>query len=215
MQKCHIQLKPDQKLFFTSDLHVGHKNVLVFCKRPFQDVKDMSESLIANWNRVVGEDDIIFDLGDMFWWDSRHDVKRFIEKLNGTIYKVPGNHDVDCKKLFELCDPEKVHVCDDNVLLWVTGLIEDRPGLATELCLSHFPLLTWPHRGNGVVNLFGHIHSGPVSEASIDIPGKDLHFWPHQQYDVGVDNNDYTPVEIRDIYKKLDRTFIWKPQETL
>ena len=67
-------------------------------------------------------------------------------------------------------------------------------------------------QGNGVVNLFGHIHSGPLSGASMDVPGKDLHLWEHQQYDVGADNNNYTPIEIREIYKKLDRPFIWKLQ---
>lgn len=212
MQKCHIQLEPDQKLFFTSDLHVGHRNILNFCKRPFLDLKDMSETLIANWNRVVGENDIVFDLGDMFWWDSRHDVKKFVEKLNGTIFKIPGNHDMDCVRLFELCDREKVKVCADIVALWVSDLDPAFPGRAAELWLTHMPQATWPHRGNGAVNLFGHIHSGPLSGASMDVPGKDLTLWPHQQYDVGADNNDYTPIEIREVYRKLDRPFIWKPQ---
>lgn len=210
MQKLH--LKYDHKIFFTSDLHVGHRNILNFCHRPFLDLKDMSESLISNWNRVVGEEDIVFDLGDMFWWDSRHDVKKFVEKLNGHIYKIPGNHDMDCKKLFELCDPEKVTVLEDCVTVWIENINSEKPTAPVELCLCHYPLLTWPHRGNGVVQLFGHIHSGPLSGASIDIPGEDLHLWEHQQYDVGADNNSYTPIEIQEIFKKLDRPYIWKPQ---
>lgn len=208
MEKLHLHLEPDQKIFFTSDLHIGHRNILNFCHRPFQDIKDMSEKLIANWNGAVGEEDIVFDLGDMFWWDSRHDVKRFIEKLNGHIYKVPGNHDMNCKRLFELCDPEKVTILEDCVTVWIEGI----GNRVVELCLCHYPLMTWPHRGNGVINLFGHIHSGPLSGASMDVPGKDLTLWPHQQYDVGADNNNYTPVEIREIYKKLNRPFTWKPQ---
>lgn len=194
----------EEKMFFTSDLHVGHRNVLTFCNRPFADIKEMSQALITNWNSVVGENDIVFDLGDMFWWDSRHDIKRFVEKLNGKIYKIPGNHDPDCRKLFELCDPDKVKVCDDMVECWITGV----PGVrgTFELFLTHTPQATWPHRANGAINLFGHIHSGPRSDNKVDIPGKDLFLHKDQQYDVGVDNNDYKPIELCEVLKKVS----WK-----
>lgn len=203
MRKLHIDLKGDQKLFFTSDLHVGHKNVLKFCNRPFLDIKDMSAGLIANWNSVVRDYDIVFDLGDMFWFDSRHEIKKFVGKLNGRrIYKVPGNHDMDSKKLFELCDPGKVEVLDDINTLWVTGLLEGNKSL--EIVVCHYPLATFPHFEHAI-QLFGHIHSGPLSDNEVDIPGKDLILKEGKQYDVGVDNNDYRPVEIREILKKLNK----------
>ena len=199
MQKLHLSTE-NQKIFFTSDLHIGHRNVLTFCRRPFLDVKDMADSLVKNWNSVVGENDIVFDLGDMFWFDSRHEIKKFVSKLNGTIYKIAGNHDMDCRKLFELCDPEKVKVLDDNVVVWI-----DRPGEKTlEIWLSHFPLGTWPHWGHGSLNFFGHIHSGPLADNKVDIPGKDLQLKVGQQYDVGVDNNDFTPVEFEQILAILE-----------
>ena len=200
MKKIHVTLQPDQKLFFTSDLHVGHKNVLKFCNRPFLDIKDMSKGLIENWNRVVGENDIVFDLGDMFWFDSRHDVKKFVEQLNGFIYKIPGNHDMDCKRLFELCLTNKITVLDDSNVVWV-----EREGQKTvEIWLSHFPLATWPHWTHGSLNFFGHIHSGPLTDNMVDIPGKDLNLKAGQQYDVGVDNNDYTPVSLQYILQILE-----------
>lgn len=202
MKKLHITLEPGQKIFFTSDLHVGHSNVIRFCNRPYADIKAMSEGLIQNWNWAVGENDIVFDLGDMFWWDSRHDVKKFIEKLNGFIYKVPGNHDMDCKKLFELCDPKKVEVLDDINTLWVTGLNEARPTKTLEMVMCHYPLATFPHWTHDVLQVFGHIHSGPTTSNEVDVPGKDL-ILNKKQYDVGVDNNNYTPIELREILKKL------------
>lgn len=200
MKKIHIKLEEGQKVFFTSDLHVGHRNVLVFCNRPFVDTKDMSENLIANWNRVVGENDIVFDLGDMFWFDSRHEVKKFVEKLNGTIYKIPGNHDMDCRKLFELCKTSKVEILDDNNVVWV----ERKGQKIVEIWLSHFPLATWPHWIQGSLNFFGHIHSGPLTDNMVDIPEKDLTLKVGQQYDVGVDNNNYTPVELQQILQVLE-----------
>ena len=202
MQKIHIKVEPGQKLFFTSDLHVGHKNVLRFCNRPFLDIKDMSKDLIANWNRVVGENDIVFDLGDMFWFDSRHDIKKFVGQLNGTIYKLAGNHDMDVRRLFELCETGKVIPCDDIVILYVEGICPAKINHAYEICLCHIPLATFPHFDHAI-QLFGHIHSGPLADNAVDVPGKDL-ILTKKQYDVGVDNNDYTPIEIREIYKKLN-----------
>ena len=68
------------------------------------------------------------------------------------------------------------------------------------LC-CHYPLATWPHFER-TISIFGHIHSGPRSENAVDIPGKDL-ILTKKQYDAGVDNNDYRPVDLLTIYRKL------------
>ena len=47
------------RVFFTSDTHFNHTNIIRFCSRPFKDVEHMNETLIANWNRVVGPDNIV------------------------------------------------------------------------------------------------------------------------------------------------------------
>ena len=52
------------KVFFTSDTHFYHANIINFCKRPFANVETMNEALIENWNAVVGANDIVFHLGD-------------------------------------------------------------------------------------------------------------------------------------------------------
>ena len=69
MEKLHIRLEQNQKVWFTSDLHLGHRNVIRFCDRPFKDEKEMGEKLIENWNNTVGENDIVFVLGDTFWFN--------------------------------------------------------------------------------------------------------------------------------------------------
>lgn len=201
MEKIQVILLPGQKIFLTSDLHVGHKNVLRFCNRPFLDIKDMSKDLIENWNRVVGENDIVFDLGDMFWFDGRHEIKKFIEKLNGHIYKLPGNHDMNVEHLFELCDPKKVTVCRGTVCAYIQGLNPEKPSKVYEVWMNHFPLATWPHFEH-TIQVFGHIHSGPLANNAVDVPGKDL-ILTKRQYDVGVDNNNFEPINILDVYKKL------------
>ena len=54
-------------IFFTSDEHYGHANILQFCNRPFKSVEEMTEGLIANHNAVVGVNDVTYHCGDMFW----------------------------------------------------------------------------------------------------------------------------------------------------
>ena len=50
------------KVFFTSDTHFYHGNIIRFCNRPFKDVEMMNETIISNWNDTVGQDDIVFHL---------------------------------------------------------------------------------------------------------------------------------------------------------
>ena len=57
-------------ILFTSDLHLGHKNVIEFCNRnketcgmDFENVEQMDTFLIDKWNQKVKEDDEIYILG--------------------------------------------------------------------------------------------------------------------------------------------------------
>ena len=156
MDKVKIKLHENQKIFFTSDLHFQHKNVIRFCGRPFENTKDMELKLIENWNSVVSNEDIVFDLGDVLWFDGRHDAKRILNQLNGIHYVILGNH--DNKKNFELCD--KVIVCETCTQVFIQTL----DNKTQEIMLSHFPLLTWPHIDQDVINLFGHLQSGPNAD---------------------------------------------------
>ena len=46
-----ILYKP--QIFITSDLHLGHKNIIKYCDRPFRDTHDMNKNLVDNWNNAV------------------------------------------------------------------------------------------------------------------------------------------------------------------
>ena len=58
------------KKFYISDLHLGHKKCIDFDNRPFFTLKEMHETIIHNWNRVVTKDDLVYILGDMYWDNS-------------------------------------------------------------------------------------------------------------------------------------------------
>lgn len=81
------------KVFFTSDLHFGHTNVITFDKRPFSSIEEMDAELIKRWNKKVGKGDLVYVLGDMIWKSSNNDAENLIRSLNGQIILIKGNHD--------------------------------------------------------------------------------------------------------------------------
>lgn len=190
----HLSLERDnKKIFFTSDTHFGHRNIIErFVFRPFKDAKEMGEALIANWNSVVSDNDIVFHLGDFVWWEGRHEAKKLINKLNGTIYLIPGNHDK--KRNFELCDPEKLIICDD-----VTVLHTDYNKLNIVMC--HYPLMCYSQsEKDNFYQFFGHIHSLPHTKMTEF--GRPLPIIRGRYLDVGCDRHNYTPQELDDLVRE-------------
>ena len=84
--------KDAEKMFFTSDTHFCHENIIKYCKRPFANIAENDEEIIRRWNEKVPEDGIVFHLGDVAFGDPER-VDNILERLNGTIYLVIGNHD--------------------------------------------------------------------------------------------------------------------------
>lgn len=79
-------------IFFTSDMHFGHFNIIEFCDRPFESVAEMDSTLISNWNSVVGPNDLVYHLGD-FVFKGKNSVNYIESQLNGKLIHIRGNHD--------------------------------------------------------------------------------------------------------------------------
>lgn len=79
-------------IWFTSDPHYWHTNVIRFCDRPYSSVEEMNEALIANWNSVVAEGDTVYVLGD-FCFAGTTKIVPIMQRLQGTKILVKGNHD--------------------------------------------------------------------------------------------------------------------------
>ena len=175
-------------IFFTSDLHFGHKNIIKFCNRPWKTTEEMDEALIANWNSVVGKNDIVFDLGD-FAFATNSRWKELLQRLNGKHYLILGNHDGirwpgdKTMQLFERVEQQMIIYIDNRCIY-----------------LNHYPYLcyggSWRKPEHAVWQLYGHVHTCPNSSGADD--ERMIYKFPYQ-YDVGVDNNNYTPVSFKQV----------------
>ena len=155
----------------------------------------MNQQLINNWNSVVSKDDTVFHLGD-FSFCGPIKTQEIKEQLNGKIILIKGNHDY--KSAFKLFDD-----VFDQLLLNLNGDL---------VYLNHYPFLTFAgaYREN-VYQLFGHIHScktifpieTPETEKILNEDSNRLQYLFKNQYDVGVDNNNYTPISWNQIKEKL------------
>ena len=78
-------------VYFTSDLHLGHSNIISLCNRPFANIEEMDKVLIENWNRKVKKNDTVYVMGDIVW--DKKKVAYYMEQLTGRKTLVIGNHD--------------------------------------------------------------------------------------------------------------------------
>ncbi len=166
------------KVYFTSDTHFSHANIIGFCCRPFKNVNEMNETLIANWNRVVGVDDIVFHLGD-FCLGGSAEWTNVLNRLNGKIYLIVGNHDIKNLR-------QGYYDRFEGILMQMHIEIGKQ-----KIYLNHCPFLCYGGAYKDTWQLFGHVHT------SKNNTGKDasrLNMLFPTQYDVGVDNNNFTPV---------------------
>lgn len=175
------------KLFFTSDPHFHHTNIIEYCNRPWGDIKTHDLALIANWNEVVPSDGIVFCGGDFIWTGNIDWVKEVVDQLNGDIYLTLGNHDYQNRLDRPVFKGIFKEVGD---LFYLTVEDDELESKHINFQIGHYPYMFWRR---GYIHLHGHVHSGPYSTASDKVP-------PHpMRYDIGVDNNDYKPISYHEL----------------
>ena len=189
MKTIKLNLK-EQNIFFTSDAHFMHDNIIKYCNRPFFSVEEMNHTIIENWNKTVGEKDIVFILGDFCFRSSYTTWAYLLNRLNGIKYLVRGNHDrhkdIPLDKFVQVSEMLNIHIKGDE---------EISDGQRITLC--HYPMITWYQSHRGSWQLFGHIHTIPNSTGSETGYVQDR-ISPNQ-YDVGVDQNNFTPISYEDV----------------
>ncbi len=133
------------RTFIIADTHFGHENIIKYCQRPFTNVEQMDRVMIHNWNEVVSDNDLVYHLGD-FALANGNRVIELIERLNGEIILIRGNHDRSGTARFLSYGFKEVHKRLD----------------IGKYILTHVPLPILPE---GKVNIHGHVHGGIRSDA--------------------------------------------------
>ena len=106
-KKMKITTEIGQKIFFTSDTHYHHKNIVDGISdwdrskgntRPFKTQLEMDSTIVKNINKTVGENDILVHLGD--WsFGGIEQIFNLREEINcKNIYLLFGNHDHHIKR---------------------------------------------------------------------------------------------------------------------
>lgn len=174
-------------IYFTSDLHFCHSNIIKLSKRPFKNVEEMNNTLVQNWNSCISDDDEVYVLGDFSYRGSVQEVNTILKKLKGKKYLIKGNHDGFINdKAF-----------DSKAFEW----IRDYHILSYKeinLVLFHYPILEWQGFFGDSLHLYGHVHNSTKDEKQrkrLDILGS-------RAINVGVDVNDYHPISIERLIKK-------------
>lgn len=157
------------KVFFISDLHFGHKNVVAFDSAPFADIESYNAGVIARWNEVVGDEDTVYVLGDLAICKKYNRIAAWVSQLRGRKILVMGNHDY--LKVEEYYKMGFVRVYDHPVLL------------RGRFILSHAPLNV--PAGMPYYNIFGHVHVLPNFETETE-----------NTYCVCACRHDWRPVEV-------------------
>ncbi|MGG0667906.1 metallophosphoesterase [Lederbergia citrisecunda] len=136
-------------IYFTSDLHLRHKNILQFENRPYETVEEMNQELIDIWNNTVKKNDTVYNLGD-FCFGSYDKWVEILEQLNGKIIHIKGNHDSSetLNKLYKNGYLDEIHMVGHYLKM-----------NKQVMHLTHYPM----DIGNRprLWSLHGHIHSHP------------------------------------------------------
>jgi len=165
-------------IFYTADTHFGFLPIIRKTARPFGSIREMDETLIANWNRTVGNDDTVYIVGD-FAYDRGRVPALYFERLNGRKHLIRGNHDASldyqedffryCESVTDLCE---IDDGDDHVIL------------------CHYPFV---HNKRSYM-IHGHLHNSRGVGYAL------LRQMPHV-LNAGVDINFFRPVTLQELIR--------------
>lgn len=163
--------------WFTADFHLGHANIIRYCRRPFPDVTEMDTEIIERLNAAVAERDLLYFLGDFCRSGKKAlDYRKKIRCKN--IFFVEDNHDTSTRKIA-------------SEFRWWKQLAEVRiNGQVVVLC--YYAMRVWHHSFRGSWHLYGHSHGRlPDDAAALSM-------------DVGVDTHHFHPWHFDEIAARMN-----------
>ncbi|WP_208559161.1 metallophosphoesterase [Marinilactibacillus kalidii] len=173
-------------IYFIADTHFHHKNAITFGDRPYQDVADMNQQLIENWNSVVqSPKDEVYIIGDFLSRGTGEQANTILSQLRGKKYLVKGNHESYLKdKDFDASHFEWIK--DYHTLKYYKK----------KFVLFHYPILEWDGYFRSAIHLYGHVHNTRTAHFDSILGPRAVN--------VGVDLIDYKPISIDEVMALVD-----------
>ena len=174
---------------YTSDLHLGHANILKLDGRPFKDTKEMGLEILRRWNEKVDKEDTIYILGDIIWKNDEENIA-ILKALNGHKHLILGNHD----RL-----NANIKSCFESITSYNEIKDEGRA-----IVLSHYPMPVFKnHYYKNNYMLYGHVHTTVESMVVDKIKLiMENNGFPCEMYNVGCMLWDYVPVTLDEILER-------------
>lgn len=182
-------------IWFSSDLHLGHENIISFCNRPFTNAREMDEALLDYHNMFVKPSDHWYNLGDVTMRrGGRQDQEWFINlirKFNGHKRLLLGNHDHFAPEVYLRAGFEKIFAT------WrgFEGFI-----------LSHIPIHP-ASMGNAGANVHGHIHNNQGGDfppvMHINKRTQEVILKPY--INISVEVTDYHPITLEQVHERIKK----------
>jgi len=201
VMKPSVRVRPWRIMatWYTADLHLGHRNIIDYCARPFGDTEAMNRALVDGWNDVVANGDDVWVLGD-FALGKLANTLPLVNELRGRKVLVAGNHDrcwLGHGRRAEGWTERYLEAGFDEVY---QGEVKRRVG-DTEVLLCHFP-----YRGDS------HDHDRYREHRPADRGSWLLHGHVHERWvqrgrmiNVGVDATGFRPISEDDVAATIER----------
>lgn len=180
-------------IWYSSDLHLHHENIIKFCNRPFKDAKEMNECLLTLHNERVKPTDHWWNLGDLMMERGNNQYPlSVIAKFHGHKRLILGNHDHYSVRLYAQYF-EKVQALHrfDNILF------------------SHIPIHPGS-LGRAIANVHGHTHDHPNYPAHLAQPFEPV--WPGKEQvepriipyvNICVEHTNYAPIPLEEVHARI------------
>lgn len=131
-------------IYYISDMHFGHNNVIRYDNRPFDTITQMDETLINNWNARISDEDTVYVLGDAFFKGEERSLEILLQ-LKGHKHLIKGNHDRVKGRLAQEWESiqDYAEITDGEYFV----------------VMSHYPMIFYNRQHYGAVMLYGHVHN--------------------------------------------------------
>jgi len=170
-------------IYFTSDFHLGHANILEFDNRPWNTIQEHDRALVDIWNSQVTSEDEVYHLGDFAFKCSKYYVQGILSRLNGNKFFIRGSHD-------QLLDK----IGAEGYFSWIKEryFLQLKKDQRFGIFLDHHAHRVWPKSHYKTWHLYGHSHGNLIENDSLS-------------FDVGIMCNNYKLLSLDDIRERMER----------